>query len=169
MHGWLSRERKWRACDVEEEKWELILQPFRHFTYATVHSPSLPSLYLRHSSFSNSSDASPTSQLILQPSYLFFYVTHSSLMSPGEPPMEIWILMMKIKLVVTPQWKKSPLSLSQKWRRRLHQCRQHHNISCARERVNTFSVPLENFVSSCSSYTVGEFGGIWARGEYGQN
>ena len=38
---------------------ELILQPFRHFTYVTAHFPTLPSLYLRHSSFSNPSFASP--------------------------------------------------------------------------------------------------------------
>ena len=37
------------------------LQPFRHFTYVTTHSPSLLSLYLRHSSFSNPSVPSPTS------------------------------------------------------------------------------------------------------------
>ena len=54
---------------------ELILQPSRHFTYVTPHSPSLPSLYLRHSSFSNPSVASPTSQLILQPFFRFSYVT----------------------------------------------------------------------------------------------
>ena len=66
---------------------ELILQPFRHFTCVTVHSPALPLLYLRHSSFSNPSVASPTSQLILQPFSLFSYVTGSSLTSPGEPPM----------------------------------------------------------------------------------
>ena len=59
---------------------------FRHFTYVTAHSPTLPSLYLRHSSFSNSSIASPTSQLILQ-SFRFSYVTGSSLTSPGEQPM----------------------------------------------------------------------------------
>ena len=53
----------------------LILQPFQHFTYVTVHSPTLPSLYLRHSSFSNPSVASPTSQLILQPFFRFSYVT----------------------------------------------------------------------------------------------
>ena len=41
---------------------ELILQPFRHFTYVTTHSPILPSIYLRHSSFSNPSFASPTSE-----------------------------------------------------------------------------------------------------------
>ena len=55
------------------------------FTYITAHSPTLPSLYLCHSSFSNPSIASPTSQLILQP---FSYVTSSSLNSPGEPPMK---------------------------------------------------------------------------------
>ena len=41
---------------------ELVLQPFRHFTYVTGHSPTLPLLQLRDSSFSNPSFASPTSQ-----------------------------------------------------------------------------------------------------------
>ena len=66
---------------------ELILQPFRHFTYVTTHSPTLPSLYIRHSSFSNPSVASPTSQFILQLFFRFSYVTSCSLNSPGEPPM----------------------------------------------------------------------------------
>ena len=52
---------------------EFILQPFRHFTYVTAHtptfpsftyvtahSPNLPSLYLRHNSFSNPSVVSTT-------------------------------------------------------------------------------------------------------------
>ena len=65
----------------------LILQPFRHFTYATTHSPTIPSLYLRHSSFSKPSVASPTSQFILQLFFRFSYVRSSSLNSPGEPPM----------------------------------------------------------------------------------
>ena len=41
---------------------QLILQPFHRFTYVTAHSPTIPLLYLRHSSFSNCSFASPTSQ-----------------------------------------------------------------------------------------------------------
>ena len=53
----------------------IILQPFRHFTYVTTHSSTLPSLYLRHSSFSNPSDASTTSQIILQPFFRFSYIT----------------------------------------------------------------------------------------------
>ena len=61
-------------------QWDLlILQTFRRFTYVTAHSPTLPSLYLHHSSFSNPSVASTTSQLILQPFFLFSYVTGSSL------------------------------------------------------------------------------------------
>ena len=47
-----------------------FLQPFLYFTYVTTHSPTLPSLYLRHSSFSNPSVASPTSQFILKPFFL---------------------------------------------------------------------------------------------------
>ena len=66
---------------------ELILQHFPHFTYVTAHSPTIPSLYSRHSSFSNPSVALPTSQLILQPFRCFTYVTGFSLTSPGEPPM----------------------------------------------------------------------------------
>ena len=70
---------------------ELILQPFRPFTYVTTHSPTfrrftyvtahspiLPLLHLRHSSFSNPSFASPMSQLILQPFRRFTYVTTHS-------------------------------------------------------------------------------------------
>ena len=75
---------------------QLILKPFPRFTYITAHSPTLPSLYLRHNSFSNLSVASPTSQLILQPFFRFSYITGFSLASPGEPPMcdmqFIWIL-----------------------------------------------------------------------------
>ena len=41
----------------------------------TTHSPTLPLLYLRHSSFSNPSVALPTSQLILQLCRCFTYVT----------------------------------------------------------------------------------------------
>ena len=63
------------------------VQPFRHFTYVTTYSPTLPSLYLRHSSFSNFSVDSPMAQFILQPFFRFSCVTSSSLSSPGEPPM----------------------------------------------------------------------------------
>ena len=65
----------------------LILQAFSHFSYVTAHSPTLPSIYLRHSLFSNPPVASPTSQLILQPFFRFSYVTGSSLTSPGDPHM----------------------------------------------------------------------------------
>ena len=71
---------------------ELIFQTFRHFTYVTAHSPTLPSLYLRNSPFSNPSVASSTSQLIFQPFFRFSYVTSSSLNSPGEPPMGGWAI-----------------------------------------------------------------------------
>ena len=58
---------------------ELILQPFRCFTYVTAHSPTFPALHLRHSSFSNPFVALPMSQLILQPFRCFNYVTVHSL------------------------------------------------------------------------------------------
>ena len=103
-HRQLARWRKWRACDVceameglETELWHrwsdrkvgewALLQPFCHFTYITTHSRTLLSLYLHHSSFSNLSIASLTSQLIFQPFFRFSYVKGSSLTSPGEPLM----------------------------------------------------------------------------------
>ena len=43
---------------------QLILQPFRRFTYVTAHSSTLSLLHLHHNSFSNPSFASPTSQAI---------------------------------------------------------------------------------------------------------
>ena len=43
---------------------QLNLQPFRRFTYFRAHSPTLLLLHLRHSSFSNPSFASSTSQAL---------------------------------------------------------------------------------------------------------
>ena len=129
-HGWLTRWRKWSACDIgeateglETELWrrwsdgrglgggsahsptlpslhlcdssfsslakpsvvsptsQVIIQPFRRFTYVTAHSPhypNLPSLHLRHSSLSNPSVASHTSQRVLQPFCRITYVTCAS-------------------------------------------------------------------------------------------
>ena len=59
----------------------------RHFTYVTAHSTTLPPLHLRHSSFYNPFAASPMSQAILQPFRCFTYVTGTSRTSPGEPPI----------------------------------------------------------------------------------
>ena len=83
----------------------LILQPFCHFTYVTTHSPTLPWLYLHHSSFSNPSVALHTSQLILQPFRGFTYIAahsptlpwlyqhHSSFSNPSvAPPTSQFIL-----------------------------------------------------------------------------
>ena len=77
IHGRLARWIKWRACNVGEAKGcsfsnlsvtsptsQLILQPFRRFNYVTAHSPTLPLLHLRHSSFSNRSFDSSTSQAL---------------------------------------------------------------------------------------------------------
>ena len=62
------------SCDVElcsfsnlsftSPTSQLILQPFRRFTYVTAHSPTLPLLHQRHSSFPNPYFASPTSQAL---------------------------------------------------------------------------------------------------------
>ena len=51
-------------------------------TYVTAHSPTLPPLYLRHSSFYSPSVALPTSQFILQPFRRFTYITAHSTTLP---------------------------------------------------------------------------------------
>ena len=92
--AWAARQVTSELCSFSKlsvtsptSQFILILQAFRHFTYVTSHSPTLPSLYLHHNSFSNPSVASPTSQLILQPYFRFSYVTGFSPTSPGEPSM----------------------------------------------------------------------------------
>ena len=83
----------------------LLSLPLRHrlFTYAPgeppmlviflpgirAHSLIFPSLHLRHSSFSNTSDALPTPQLILQPFRCFTYDIGTSPTSPGEPAVPL--------------------------------------------------------------------------------
>ena len=62
---------------------QLILQPFRHITYVTTQSTTLPLLQLRHSSFYNPSVALPTSQLNLQPFRCFTFVTVHSTTLPS--------------------------------------------------------------------------------------
>ena len=81
---------------------QLIFQPFRHFIYVTTHSPTLPSLFLRHSSFFNPSVASPTSQFIILPFCRFSYVTSSSLNSHGEPSMHLATAALAFPVVFGP-------------------------------------------------------------------
>ena len=52
------------TLSVTSSTLQLILQPSHHFTCVKTHSPILPLLHLRHSSFSNPSFASPTSQAL---------------------------------------------------------------------------------------------------------
>ena len=78
-------EKKWKAIAVCHFQTQIF--SYSMGTYVTAHSPTLPSLYLRHSSFSTPSTALSTSQLILQPFCCFTYVssfanpTFASLMS----------------------------------------------------------------------------------------
>ena len=80
FHWRLTRWRKWRACDAGEAKegWrmscdvgEATESMENEQSYVTAHSPTVLSLYLHHSSFSNPSVALTTSQLILQPFFCF--------------------------------------------------------------------------------------------------
>ena len=65
----------------------LILQTFRHFTYGTTHSRTLPSLYLRNSSFSNPSVASPIT--VHFPSLLSLRIRRSRAHSPTFPSLHL--------------------------------------------------------------------------------
>ena len=63
----MKRRKTWRMSSfskisVPSPTSQLILQPFPRFTYVTAHSPILSLLHLCHSSFSNPSFASATSQ-----------------------------------------------------------------------------------------------------------
>ena len=68
------RVARWRSLSEEQSSFsnlsvtsltsQLILQPLRRFTNVRAHSPTLPLLHLRYSSFSNPSFASPTSQAL---------------------------------------------------------------------------------------------------------
>ena len=117
----LENELRHRWSNGKAGEWELILQLFRHFTYVTAHSPTLPSLYLRQSSFSNPSVALPTSQLILQPFCHFTYVTahsptlpslylhHSSFSNPSvASPTSQLILQPFFSFYITCSWIMSP-------------------------------------------------------------
>ena len=59
-----SQQSSFSNLSITSPTSQLILQPFRRFTYITTHSPTLLLLHLRHSSFSNRSFASLTSQVL---------------------------------------------------------------------------------------------------------
>ena len=88
----VKRRKGWRmSCDVGEVTgWRMSRA--QSYSHSRAHSPTLPLLHLRHSSFSNPSVALSTSQFILQPFFRFSYVTTSSLNTLGEPSMERTIM-----------------------------------------------------------------------------
>ena len=82
------------SCDVgeltkrlENEQSSVHSPSFPSLHYVTAHSPTILPLYIHHSSFSNPSVASATTQVNLQPFFRFSYITGFSFASPGEPPM----------------------------------------------------------------------------------
>ena len=77
---WSEWMRIWNDMKWGIEKWrELVRRNWPNGrTLRKTHSPSFPSLGLRHSSFSNSSFALPMSQLILQQFLCLTYVTAHS-------------------------------------------------------------------------------------------
>ena len=72
------------SCDVGEVTGKLgEWAPLSHFTYVTTNSPTLPSLYLHHSSFSNPSVASSTSQFAHSPTFPSLHLRHNSFSYPS--------------------------------------------------------------------------------------
>ena len=67
--------RRWSEVRVTAHSSTLPSLYLRHSSFYSPHSPTLTSLHLCHSSFSNPSAALPTSQLILQPSFSNPYFT----------------------------------------------------------------------------------------------
>ena len=82
IRGWMGPKFSWHSS----YGWGKIPQKPQpgKLTGSSAHSPTFPSLHLRHSSFSNPSAALPTSQPILQPFRHFIYVTANS---PTLPPL----------------------------------------------------------------------------------
>ena len=88
-----SQQNSFSNLSVTSSTSQLILQTFRRFTYVAAHSPILPLLHLRRSSFSNPSFSSPTSQTLhlihlasQQSSFPNFSVTsptHNSFSNPS--------------------------------------------------------------------------------------
>ena len=80
---YVKRRKAWRmSCDLGEVTEGLENELRRRWSDGRArecaNSPTLPSLYLRHSLFSNHSVTSRTPQLILQPFFRFTYVTAHS-------------------------------------------------------------------------------------------
>ena len=74
---------------------QLILHSFRRSTYVTDHSPTLPLLHPRHSSFSNPSFVSPTS-LALHLRHLARRTWSSELLIPREiSSLDLWLICIK--------------------------------------------------------------------------
>ena len=85
-----KRKKGWRmSCGVGKATEGLENEVWRRWSDGKVGEWAV--LHLRQNSFSNSSVALPTSQFILQPFFRDSYVTGSSLTSPGEPPMHIYV------------------------------------------------------------------------------
>ena len=70
----MKRRKGWRMSNAHS------------YSHSKAHFPTIPSLHLRHSSFSNPSAASSTPQLILQPFRRFIYATAHS---PTLPPLHL--------------------------------------------------------------------------------
>ena len=94
---------KWRKgsfsnLSVTSPTLQLILQPFRRFTYVTAHSPTLPLLHLRRGSFSNPSPGEPRIGYIIENWYGNFKILSYKLFKNTK----IWCAksLVNIKVVV---------------------------------------------------------------------
>ena len=95
----LKSDNSFSNLSVTSPTSQLILQPFRRFTYVTAHYPTLPLLHLRHSAFSNPSFACATSQAL-------------HLTSPGDPPMQLKCLSQNVQQCRLTETRRSTWSFS---------------------------------------------------------
>ena len=87
-----SRQSSFFKLSVTSPTSQLILQPFPRFTYVTAHFPTLPLLHLCHSSFSNPSFASPTSQDFTYITWRAAHVTVQKMIKPMFIDMAIKVV-----------------------------------------------------------------------------
>ena len=104
-------------------------------------SPTLPSFYLRHSSFSKPSVASPTSQFILQPFFRFSYVT-SRAHSPTFPSLHLSQLILQHLRRFTYVTAHSPTLLSLHLR---HSLLSNHSFASPTSQAELIHQPFRHF------------------------
>ena len=110
-----------------------------------AHSPTFPSLHLRHNSFSNPSVALPTSHFILEPFRRFTYVTANS------PTLQL--LHLRNSSFSNPSFASSPSQALYLRHLASRPCYEYSSILCTRTRkvFTTLPIPAVAFKKTTNS------------------